>query len=229
MVPVNCLLQSIPLRASGRSDKMVTISPRDWAVINDTGTLDSAKNSREMSWSLSVSCLKLDDTTIEEMSIWVRGRSTAPFVHRTLAHPIRGETSEIATFNRLALITRTVDEANVQVRLFKDIPIRDVEALLPNASVRMGPRDAVVMAGSGVGAVWALVTKILAVGLAAAGQLLWVVAVPLAGLSWKMFSGYRRAIKNRDSNRARHLYTKSLGANRSAIHRISGGKASTIS
>lgn len=165
--------------------------------------------------------VKLDDSTIEEMSIWVRGRSTTSFVHRTLAHPIRGESSEIATFNRLALITRTVDEPNVQVRLFKDIPIRDVEALLPNASVRMGPRDAVVMAGSGAGAVWALVTKILAVGLAAAGQLLWVVAVPLAGLSWKMFSGYRRAIKNRDSNRARHLYTKSLGANRSAIHRIS--------
>lgn len=165
--------------------------------------------------------VKLDTTRIEEMAIWVRGRATAPFNHRTLAHPIQGETSTIAIFNRLALITRPVGEATVQVRLFKDIPIRNVEALLPNANVRMGLRDAVVMAGSGAGAVWTLIAKVLAVGLVAASQLLWIIAVPLAGLSWKMFSGYRRAIKNRDSNRARHLYFQSLGVNRSAIHRIS--------
>ena len=58
-------------------------------------------------------------------------------------------------------------------------------------------------------------------GLVAASQLLWIIAVPLAGLSWKVFSGYRRALKNRDSNRAKHLYFQSLGANRSAIHMIS--------
>ena len=165
--------------------------------------------------------VKLDLESIEEMSIWVRGRATAPFNHRTLAHPIRGETSDIAIFNRLALITRPAGELNVQVRLFKDIPIRDVEALLPNANVRMGVRDAVVMAGSGAGAVWTVVAKLLAVGLVAASQLVWIIAVPLGGLSWKMFSGYRRAIKNRDSSRARHLYFKSLGVNRSAIHMIS--------
>ncbi|MDP6667612.1 MAG: DUF3754 domain-containing protein [Dehalococcoidia bacterium] len=165
--------------------------------------------------------VKLDETDLEEMAIWVRGRSTAPFTHRTLTHPVRGETNMVAIFNRLALITRPVGEANVQVKLFKDIPIRNVEALLPNASVRMGMRDAVVMAGSGAGAVWTVVAKVLAVGLVAASQLLWIIALPLAGLSWKMFSGYRRAIKNRDSNRARHLYSQSLGANRSAIHMIS--------
>lgn len=165
--------------------------------------------------------VKLDDESLEEMSIWVRGRATAPYTQRTLAHPIHGEETTIAIFNRLALITRPSGESNVQVRLFKDIPIRDVEALLPNANVRMGLRDVVVMAGSGAGAVWTLITKVLAVGLVAASQLLWVIAVPLAGLSWKMFSGYRKAIKNRDSNRARHLYFQSLGANRSAIHMIS--------
>ncbi|MCH8116264.1 MAG: DUF3754 domain-containing protein, partial [Chloroflexi bacterium] len=100
--------------------------------------------------------VKLDLESVEEMAIWVRGRATTPFHRRTLAHPIRGETSIIAIFNRLALITRPAGETNVQVRLFKDIPIRNVEALLPNANVRMGARDAVVMAGSGAGAVWTL-------------------------------------------------------------------------
>lgn len=165
--------------------------------------------------------VKLDEDSLEEMSIWVRGRSTAPFNRRTLKHPIKGETSPVAIFNRLAVITRPAGESNVQVRLFKDIPIRDVEALLPNANVSMGLRDAVMMIGSGAGAVWTVVAKVLAVGLVAASQLLWVVAVPLAGLFWKVFSGYRRAIKDRDSNRAKHLYFQSLGANRSAIHLIS--------
>lgn len=165
--------------------------------------------------------VKIDEDSLEELSIWVRGRSTAPYTRRTLRHPIKGESSEIAIFNRLALITRPAGESNVQVRLFKDIPIRDVEALLPNANVSMGIRDALVMVGSGAGAVWTVITKVLAVGLVAASQLLWVIAVPLAGLFWKVFSGYRRAIKDRDSNRAKHLYFQSLGANRSAIHLIS--------
>ena len=165
--------------------------------------------------------VKLDEDSLEELSIWVRGRSTAPFHRRTLRHPIKGESSRVAIFNRLALITRPSGEDNVQVRLFKDIPIRDVEALLPNANVSMGLRDAVMMVGSGAGAVWTVVVKVLAVGFVAASQLLWVIAVPLAGLFWKVFSGYRRAIKDRDSNRAKHLYFQSLGSNRSAIHLIS--------
>ncbi|MBT3995929.1 MAG: DUF3754 domain-containing protein [Chloroflexi bacterium] len=165
--------------------------------------------------------VKIDEDGLEEMSIWVRGRSTAPFHRRTLKHPISGETSSVAIFNRLALITRPVSESNVQVRLFKDIPIRDVEALLPNANVSMGIRDAVMMVGSGAGAVWTVAAKVLAVGLVAASQLLWVIAIPLGGLFWKVFSGYRRAIKDRDSNRAKHLYFQSLGSNRSAIHLIS--------
>ena len=165
--------------------------------------------------------VKIDEDSLEEMSIWVRGRSAAPLHRRTLKHPIKGETSSVAIFNRLALVTRPTGESNVQVRLFKDIPIRDVEALLPHANVSMGIRDFVMMAGSGVGAVWTVAAKVLAVGLVAASQLLWVIAVPLAGLFWKVFSGYRRAIKDRDSSRAKHLYFQSLGSNRSAVHLIS--------
>jgi len=69
--------------------------------------------------------------------------------------------------------------------------------------------------------VWTVIAKVLAVGLVAASQLLWVIALPLAGLFWKVFSGYRRALRDRDSNRAKHLYFQSLGSNRSAIHLIS--------
>ena len=51
-------------------------------------------------------------------------------------------------------------------------------------------------------------------------NLLWVLALPLAALSWKIFSAYRRALKDRSSHRAQHLYFQSLGNNRSALFLI---------
>jgi hypothetical protein len=62
--------------------------------------------------------------------------------------------------------------------------------------------------------------KIIATGLAAAGSLLYVMAIPLAGLGWRTFSGYRRAAKDRDAKRTRNLYFQSLGNNASAIHML---------
>lgn len=109
---------------------------------------------------------------------------------------------------------------DVHIRMFKDIPIRDVEALLPHAKVRMNRKDAVFMLGGGAGAVWSVITKLAIVGAAAVTNLLWVLALPLAVLSWKVFSGYRRALKDRSSSRAQHLYFQSLGNNRSAIHMV---------
>ena len=48
--------------------------------------------------------------------------------------------------------------------MFKNIPIRDVEALLPHARVRMNRRDALFMLGGGAGAAWSVVTKLALVG-----------------------------------------------------------------
>ena len=118
------------------------------------------------------------------------------------------------------IIASLKTDEHIFVRLFKDIPVRDIEALLPHARVKMNRRDAFLMVGGGAGAAWSVATKLAVASVAAVTNLLWLLAIPLAGLSWKLFTGYRRAIKDRDSNRARHLYFQSLGNNRSAIHML---------
>lgn len=162
----------------------------------------------------------LDFEQVKQISVWVRGRSEKPHRQRTLAHPLRGETVSVATFNRLVIVVSLKRDEHVHVRLFKDIPVRDIEALMPHAKVKMNRRDAIFMVGGGAGAAWSVATKLTIASVAAVTNLLWLLALPLAGLSWKLFSGYRRALKDRDSNRAKHLYFQSLGSNRSAIHML---------
>jgi hypothetical protein len=164
--------------------------------------------------------VRLDPESIKDVSIWVRGRSEAEIRRRGILNPRKGIVTTVAVFNRIAFVASLKKEQSIHVRLFKDIPIRDLEALLPHAHVRMNRKDAAFMVGGATGAAWSVIAKLTIASVAAATQLLWVLAVPLAGLSWKIFSGYRRALKDRDSHRARHLYYQTLGANLSAIHRL---------
>ena len=166
--------------------------------------------------------VRLDPEQVSDLSIWVRGSSETEGRQRSFLHPVRGIVTRVAIFNRLAFVASLKNEGKVHLRLFKDIPIRDVEALLPHASVRLGRRDALMLIGGGGGAVWSVVTKLTVASVAAVSQLLWVIAVPLAGLSWRIFSGYRRAVKTRNSNRAQHLYHQILGSNLSAVHMLAG-------
>jgi hypothetical protein len=106
------------------------------------------------------------------------------------------------------------------LKMFKNIPQGDLEALMPHAKVKMGPRDFLTTIAASGGAFWTIVTKLVTTGIAAAGSLLYILAVPLAGLGWKTFSSYRRALKDRDSDRTKHLYYQNLANNASVIHML---------
>lgn len=165
--------------------------------------------------------VKLDLSQIDDVSVWARGSGVVEVQKRTWRRPFRGVTVEIPAFKRLAIVARFSEDPAIYVKLFKEIPIRDLEALLPHARVTMSLKDAALMMGSGAGAGWSLVTKLATTGLAAAGQILWVIAAPLAGLSWRTFRAYRRARKDRDSQRTTHLYFQNLGNNASVVHLLS--------
>lgn len=164
--------------------------------------------------------VRLDPDRLSGLHVWVRGHGASPHWQRTLRSPFRGRTIDLPTFRRLTVIARLKEVPQVHVKLFKEIPIRDLEALLPNANVRMGLRDLALLIGGSGGAVWSVATKIIATGFAAAGSILYIAALPLAGLGWRTFSGYRRATKDRDSQRTRNLYFQNLGNNASAIHML---------
>lgn len=164
--------------------------------------------------------IQVDPEKVRILRIWVRGHGTTTRMKRVLKRPWRKEPYELDVLKRLVVAIRLRDGAHVMLKMFKNIPLGDLEALMPHARVKMGPRDFLTTIASGGGAVWTIATKLITTGVAAAGALLYVLALPLAGLSWKTFSSYRRALKDRDSDRTKHLYYQNLANNASVIHML---------
>lgn len=164
--------------------------------------------------------IKLDPDLVAALRVWARGHGLIKQMRRPLLKPWRKEEVEVPVLKRLVVAIQMRDNPNLYIKMFKEIPIRDLEALMPHARVKMGPKEMLTLTASGGGAVWTIATKIITTGLAAAGQLLYVLAAPLVMLSWKTFSSYRRAIKDRDSERTRNLYYQNLANNASAIHML---------
>jgi hypothetical protein len=164
--------------------------------------------------------IRLDPERVRIMRVWVRGRGTATQWRRPWRRPWTKESFELPVLKRLVVAIRMRSSPYLMVKLFKEIPMSDLESLLPHARVKMSPREMLKLAATGSGAIWTLAFKIITTGLAAAGQILYLVAAPLAALTWKTFSGYKRAIKDRDSERTKNLYFQNLANNASAIHML---------
>ena len=164
--------------------------------------------------------VQLDPDKVRVLRVWVRGHGTITRTRRVLKRPWKKEPYELAVLKRLVVAIRLRDGAHLMIKMFKNIPLGDLEALMPHARVKMGPRELLTTIASGGGAVWTIATKLIATGLAAAGTLLYVLAAPLAALSWRTFRSYRRALKDRDSDRTKHLYYQNLANNASAIHML---------
>lgn len=175
--------------------------------------------------------IRLHPERVAELLLWVRGRGTITRTRRDWRrwrHWKRwqdvayGEELELPVYRRLAVVARLKDDPHVVIKLFKDIPDEDIEGLLPHAEVDMGIMDRLVVFGSGAGALGSTASKLLGVftGVAALGQLVWVLLVGLISLAVKTFLGYRRARKTRDSQRTQHLYFQNLANNASALQML---------
>ena len=138
--------------------------------------------------------IRLDPERVRIMPVWVRGWGSITRFRRPWRRPWTKEPVEVDVLKRLvvAVRIRIRDSPHLLLKLFKGIPTSDLESLLPHARVKTGPREML--------------------------KLLYVLAVPLTGLSWQTFSNYKRAIKDRDSERTKNLYSQNLANNASAIH-----------
>lgn len=166
--------------------------------------------------------VRLRPELIEHLEIWVRGRGEIERETRTFRHPFRGVTRKFAIFRRIVVVARRSDAPHVIIKMFKDIPEVDVEALLPHAEVEMNWRDRILLMGGGAGTIGSTAMKIskLAISLVTLSKLLWVVLVGAAILAWRTLMGYRRACSSRDSQRTRHLYYQNLNNNAGAIQAL---------
>ncbi|MHC4416149.1 MAG: DUF3754 domain-containing protein [Planctomycetota bacterium] len=160
---------------------------------------------------------------VEDLDLFVRGRAHVRRRFKTWRRPIKGEPRELDVYRRLAVVVRLRGSPFVMLKLFREIPVADLEALLPHAEVRMSISDRLKLIGGGAGALGGLATKVfwmIVGGAVVATQLLWVAIVALLGLSLRSFFGYRRAISARDSQRTRHLYDKNLSNNAGVLHTL---------
>ena len=166
--------------------------------------------------------VRLHPERVEQLAIWVRGRGSIERDRRTWRHPVRGESRTLEVFRRIVVATQLRDDPHVLIKLFKDIPIEDVEALLPHAEIEMSWRDRIMFISGGAGTLGTTATKVfkLVASFTALSKLLWVVLFGAALLTYRTFMGYRRARSNRDSQRTRHLYYQNLGNNGAALHTL---------
>jgi len=168
--------------------------------------------------------VRLRPERVESVAVWVRGRGTVERRVRRWRRPFRVETRAIPVFRRLVVVARLRDDPHVVLKLFKEIPVADVEALLPHAEVRMGWLDQIRVVGGGAGMAGSAAGKVLTVAAQLAFWSKWFVILLITGgiLTVRGLMGYRSARERRDSQRTRHLYYQNLDNNLGVIHALVG-------
>lgn len=169
--------------------------------------------------------IRVNPARIRCMDLFVRGQTHVQQNVRTLRHPWRGETRRVELFRRLAVVFQLSDEEHLELKLFRDIPVADMEALLPHAEVEMSTFDRLKIIGGGLGALGGLATKgVMALlhGTMAAGQLMWAGIAAMLGLSIRTFFGYRRAKHVRVSQMTHNLYYQNVANNAGMLDLLLG-------
>ena len=163
--------------------------------------------------------VRVDPSRVEFLRLWVRGRGEVVKRERNWWRPWQWETNKVRLFKRLVVLARLKDDPLVMLKLFKDIPEAEAEALLPHAEVTMSLWDRVKLLGTGAGTLGMTVSKLLniAIGFAALWKLAWILLLGFGTLGIRSVLGYRNARLSRDWQRTRHLYFQNLGNNASAL------------
>ncbi len=166
--------------------------------------------------------IRLRPDRIESLAVWVRGRDRVERRFLTWRHPLRGERRSLPVYRRLIVVARLRDDPNVLLKLFKEIPVADVEALLPHAEVQMNWLDRLKVFGGGAGMVGSSATRLFHyLGfLAYWSRIMWVLAIGGLILLIRTLMGYKTARTQRDWVRTRHLYYQNLDNNNGVIHAL---------
>ncbi len=163
--------------------------------------------------------VRIHPDRVERLELWVRGQGETCKKRRTLRCPIKGVEYSQPVFKRMAVIAQLKDDPNVLIKLFKDIPEAEVEALLPHAEAAMTLLDRVKLFGASAGAAGAMALKLAKVALALAmlSKILWIVLVGVGTIALRTFFGYKNAKTSRNWRRTQRLYFQNLGNNASAL------------
>ena len=166
--------------------------------------------------------VRLDPSRVVQLAIWVRGHARIERRRRTLRQPVHGVPREVSVYRRVAVVARLKDDPHVLLKMFKEIPVEDLEALLPHAEVRMNWFDRIKLMGGGAGMVGTTAGKVFKLVTTAlvVSRLAWILLLGCGLLVFRTFMGYRNVRTQRDLQRTTNLYYQNLGNNAGVIHAL---------
>lgn len=166
--------------------------------------------------------VKLHPERVRHVSVWVRGRGDVPRRRKNWRGVEEEDGQRVAVHRRLVLVFRFPNDPYIYLKVFKEIPTDEVDALLPHAEVRMTMLDRMMVAGGGVGVVGSTFSKVMAAIKAVAywSSLAWVLLVGSIVIAWRAFRGFRNAKTKRNWLLTRRLYYQNLDNNVGVIHKL---------
>lgn len=175
--------------------------------------------------------LDADFEALERITVFHRGRGTKAVRIRRARKLFRLQEEALPTYRRVALLVRTREDPHVYLKLFKDVPCRDLELLLPTVRVKMKLFDKLKLSGSGGAALvsaWKLLRLLytyaptLAKLIAVPFKLLLLPVVLVLGLFYggKTFLDYNRIRAAYVTALAERLYAITLASNHAVLSRL---------
>lgn len=178
--------------------------------------------------------LVVDFEAFAHLSVWVRGEHIDRWTVRHWYRFFRRETIEVPVHRRLVLVFQDAgpecrpeaDPHAVFLKIFKNIPVSDVDTLLPSSRIRLTWMDRGKILFPTLSGIGLSVAKIAKVGIMAMfggiyGLIAFVMVIATGvGYSLKSFFGYLHTKDKYQLNLTRHLYYQNLGNNVGVLFRL---------
>lgn len=184
----------------------------------------------------------------EQVDVFVRGAGPGRRTRRKWYRLFRAEEVTVPAYSRVVIILKQrphkqlgqdADTRHVFVKLFKDIPVMDLEMLLPGTRIKMPLLDRVRLGGTGLGSLGYVVFKLQtmaspllkALGLVATGAAfgeqgvvgLIALYTPLAligGYAYRTYASFNTTKRSYQLQLSQSLYYQNLDNNAGVLHRL---------
>ncbi len=186
--------------------------------------------------------LFVDQSWYQAMLVLGRGKDRSSREHWPWWRFWRKQEYDFEVYNRIILMLKPdpakffdkdLDTDSVFLRLFRDVPVKDLEMILPGGKVKITLLDRAliyypVFAGLGL-LFYQLLPQLVnnaffAVGVYAFFK--WTVAMALGGWSWRSYSAYRGKMERYGMKLSKHLYLQTLDSNLGVFTRLGADIAS---
>jgi hypothetical protein len=178
--------------------------------------------------------MDVDLGLFERLDVYVRGEGVGTRHRRSWRRLWRLEELRVPVYHRLVVIAklrphrrldRDVDTDAVYLKVFKDVPKRDVDMLMPGARVRMTRLDRALIGyplAAGVGLLlWNIGANLREVTVGALGSLAsWSLALALGGYGYRSYHSYQVKKQHYTLRLTRSLYFQSLDNNAGVLMRL---------